>query len=100
MDSAIELTKNNLACVTSISLDPSAILWITDDNLSNIGPVPVSFKSFPPSSIPTWIALSALIDMPLSASEATDEQSSAVNGHDASIRPLCLELAARVNAFL
>lgn len=35
-----------------------------------------------------------------SASEATDEQSSAVNGHDASIRPLCLELAARVNAFL
>jgi FAD synthetase len=38
--------------------------------------------------------------MPPTASEATDEQSSAVNRHDASIRPLCLELAARVNAFL
>jgi FAD synthetase len=38
--------------------------------------------------------------MQTSAGEATDEQSSAVNGHDASIRPLCLKLAARVNAFL
>jgi FAD synthetase len=38
--------------------------------------------------------------MQMSAGEATDEQSSAVNGHYASIRPLCLELAARVNAFL
>lgn len=38
--------------------------------------------------------------MPLSASEAIDEPSPAINGHDASIRPVCMQLAARVNAFL
>jgi FAD synthetase len=46
------------------------------------------------------MALSALNDLPPSASEATDEQPTAVNGQDVSIRPLCLELATRVNAFL
>jgi FAD synthetase len=42
-----------------------------------------------------------VIDMPMSAQEAADEQSPVTsNGVDTSIRPLCLELAARVNRFL
>lgn len=37
--------------------------------------------------------------MPMSAPAATDDSSS-INGHDDSIRPLCIELARRVNRFL
>ena len=38
--------------------------------------------------------------MPLRVSEKTDDNAPVINGHDASILPLCAELAARVNAFL
>ncbi|PMD13673.1 adenine nucleotide alpha hydrolases-like protein [Hyaloscypha hepaticicola] len=38
--------------------------------------------------------------MPLCAPEKTDDNAPVINGHDASILPLCAELAGRVNAFL
>ena len=38
--------------------------------------------------------------MPLRAPEDTDDNAPVVNGHDASIRPLCAALAARVIEFL
>ncbi len=38
--------------------------------------------------------------MPLCAPEKPDDNAPVINGHDASILPLCAELAARVNAFL
>lgn len=39
-------------------------------------------------------------EMPLCAPEKPDDNAPVVNGHDASILPICAELAARVNAFL
>jgi len=44
--------------------------------------------------------IEALNEMPLSAAEAINEQSPGTNKHDTSIRPLCVALATRVNAFL
>ena len=39
-------------------------------------------------------------EMPLCVPTAADDKVPVINGHDASILPLCARLAARVNAFL
>jgi len=39
-------------------------------------------------------------EMPLCVPTAADDNAPVINGHDASILPLCARLAARVNAFL
>jgi FAD synthetase len=39
-------------------------------------------------------------EMPLRVPKDADDNAPVINGHDASILPLCAKLAARVNAFL